>query len=463
VDFTVDGDGVARHEGRVMFVPGLAPGDAAEIEITADKKNYLLGKIKKIIEPSPDRIKPVCRHFGVCGGCSLQHYAYAAQLKWKEKFVEQSLRRLAGLNELPLREIVPSADIWAYRNKAQLPFGQGGAVGFFKMNSHSVVDLQECPIQHADFLTIVESFRRFAREKKIPIYDEKTHRGILRHLVIRKSDYLKELLVGLVVNCREFGLRPELKQLVETLNKKLQTYKIVSVVANINQKKTNKILAERIDNILGSGFITEKIGGFLYKVSLNTFLQVNTPQAEKAYARIKEWCGSAVRLRSPTSPLDTQKPPNAERLVLNTAEGHRNILDAYCGIGTIALSVADTAASVLGIEEVPQAVKDAKRNAENNGVANVRFRQGQAEKQSIEALGAPEIIIVDPPRKGLAVEMTNKILEIKPQKVIYLSCNPTSLARDLKLLSSLYKVREIIPYDFFPQTTHVETLVLLTL
>jgi 23S rRNA (uracil1939-C5)-methyltransferase len=430
----VEGDGVVRQDGRVAFVRGLVPGDTAEIEITADKKNYLLGKIKKVIEPSPDRTPPVCRHFGVCGGCSLQHYAYAAQLRWKEKFVEQSLRRLAGLDELPLRKIVPSTNIWAYRNKAQLPFGKGGAAGFFKLNSHSVVDLQECPIQHADFLTIIESFRQFAREKKIPVYDEKTHKGILRHLVIRKSDYLKEILVGLVVNCREFGLRPEIKQLAEKINKKLQTYKIVSIVANINQKRTNKILAERIDNILGSGFITEKIGGFLYKISLNTFLQVNTPQAEKAYAKIKEWCAGAA-----------------------------NILDVYCGIGTITLSVAAQAAQALGIEETPQSVKDAKRNAENNGLTNVRFQQGQAEKQSLETLGAPDIVIVDPPRKGLAAEMTDKILTLKPQKVIYLSCNPTSLARDLKILAAGYKIWEIIPYDFFPQTTHVETLVLLTL
>ncbi|MDR1113469.1 MAG: 23S rRNA (uracil(1939)-C(5))-methyltransferase RlmD [Candidatus Margulisbacteria bacterium] len=433
-DFTVDGDGVVRQDGRVVFVPDLVPNDLAEIEIIADKKNYLLGKIKKIIEPSPDRTRPICRHFGVCGGCSLQHYAYAAQLKWKENFAAQSLRRLAGL-DLPLAKIVPSENILAYRNKAQLPFGKNSTVGFFKMNSHDVVDVRECPIHHADFLIVVESFRRFAREKKIPIYDEKMHKGILRHLVIRKSDYLKELLVGLVVNCREFGLRPELKQLVEEINQKLQTYKIVSVVANINQKKTNKILAERVDNILGSGFITEKIGGFLYKISLNTFLQVNTPQAEKAYTQIKKWCGS----------------------------GNANILDAYCGIGTIALSVVEQAAQVLSIEEAPQSVKDAKRNAENNGARNVRFIQGQAERQSIETLGAPEIIIVDPPRKGLAAEMVSKILEIRPQKVIYLSCNPTSLARDLKPLASVYKVREIIPYDFFPQTTHVETLVLLQL
>ncbi|GBR73475.1 23S rRNA (uracil(1939)-C(5))-methyltransferase RlmD, partial [Candidatus Termititenax aidoneus] len=447
---------VARHEGRVVFVPGLVPDDTAEIEIIADKKNYLLGKIKKIIEPSPDRTQPLCRHFGICGGCSLQHYAYSAQLKWKENFAAQSLRRLAGL-DLPLAGIIPSENIWAYRNKAQLPFGKGSAVGFFKMNSHDVVDLQECPIHHADFWIIAESFRRFAREKNIPIYDEKTHKGILRHLVIRKSDYLKEILVGLVVNCREFGLRPEIKRLTEEINQKLQTYKIVSVVANINQKKTNKILAERIDNILGSGFITEKIGGFLYKVSLNTFLQVNTPQAEKAYSKIKEWCGAVGERNRTASPLDAQN----ERLALSVVERCRSVLDAYCGIGTIALSVAEQAAQVLGIEEAPQSVKDARRNAENNGALNVRFIQGQAEKQSIETLGAPEIIIVDPPRKGLAAEMVGKILEIKPQKIIYLSCNPASLARDLKLLTSVYKVQDIVPYDFFPQTTHVETLTLL--
>ncbi|GBR76767.1 23S rRNA (uracil(1939)-C(5))-methyltransferase RlmD [Candidatus Termititenax persephonae] len=432
LDFTVDGDGLIRREGRVVFVPGLVPGDTAEIEIIADKKNYLLGRIKKIIEPSPDRVPPACRHFGVCGGCSLQHYAYSAQLRWKENFVAQSLRRLAGLT-VPLSPIVPSEAVWAYRNKAQLPFGSGGTVGFFQMNSHSVVDLQECPIQHADFWRIAEGFRRLAREKKIPIYNEKTHRGILRYLVIRRSDYLREILVGLVVNCRTFGLRPEIKRLVEEINKKLLTYKIVSVVANINQKKTNKILDEKIENILGSGFITEKIGGFLYKVSLNTFWQVNTAQAEKAYQQIKAWCDM----------------PDV------------NILDAYCGVGTIALSVAERSAQVLGVEEVPQSVKDARRNAENNGVANVRFIQGKVERQSLAALGSPRLIIVDPPRRGLDPELISKILQIKPEKIIYLSCNPASLARDLKLLSVDYQVREIIPYDFFPQTTHVETLVLL--
>ena len=438
IDFTVEGTGVVKQDGRVIFVPGLAPGDIAEIEIAADKKNYLLGKLLKIVEPSPDRVVPRCKHFGICGGCAFQHYAYAAQLRWKQNFVEQSLRRIAGLENLPLREIVPSPQVWEYRNKAQLPFGKNYTLGFFRQNSHSVVNLQECPIQHPDFIRIINAVRQFAQAKKIPLYEERTHKGILRHLIIRKSDYLKEILLGLAVNCKTFGLRAELKQFAAQLNQELQTYKITALAANINQKKTNKILNDKQEVILGSGFITEKIGRYLYKVSLNTFLQVNTSQAEKAYAQIKEWCA---------------------------AGGHKSsgILDAYCGIGTIALSVAETADAVLGIEEVAQSVKDAKRNAENNGLANVHFVCGQAEKQTGDTLGQPEIVIVDPPRKGLAAGLTTKILEIAPQKIIYLSCNPASLARDLKLFlqSTEYKLREIIPYDFFPQTMHTETLVLL--
>lgn len=439
IDLTVEGTGVVRQDGQVIFVPGLVPGDRAEISIAADKKNYLLGKLEKIIEPSPDRLAPRCKHFGLCGGCTLQHYAYAAQLRWKQNFVEQSLRRIADLTELPLKTISPSEQIWAYRNKAQLPFGKNHTLGFFKQNSHSVVNLQECPIQHPDFIHIVNALREFAKTKKIPIYDERAHKGILRHLIIRKSDYQQEILLGLVVNCQTFGLRPELKQLIAQLNKELQTYKITSLVANINQKKTNKILSDKQEIIMGSGFITEKIGQYLYKISLNTFLQVNTVQAIKAYEQIKRWCEA----RS----VSGVEPPS--------------ILDAYCGIGTIALSVADQAGTVLGIEEVAQSIKDARRNAENNGLKNVRFLGGQIEKQTAETLGKPDIIIVDPPRKGLNERFIAKILEIAPQKIIYLSCNPTSLARDLKLLTETYKVTEITPYDFFPQTTHIETLVLL--
>ena len=451
IDFTVEGTGVVRQDNKVVFVPGLVPGDKAEISITADKKNYLLGKLDKIIEPSPDRVGPHCKHFGICGGCTLQHYTYAAQLRWKENFIKQSLQRIAGLDTLPLKQIVPSEQIWEYRNKAGLPFGQNYTLGFFKPDSHSVVNLQECPIQHPDFIRIIAAVRKFAEKNKIPIYSEKTHKGILRHLIIRKSDYMKEILLGLVVNCQNFGLRDKIKQLVLELNKELQTYKIVSVVANINRKKTNKILADKQDIILGSGFVTEKIGKYLFKVSLNTFLQVNTPQAEKAYEQIKKWCAA----RS----VSGVEPPSQEK----AGKVMPDILDAYCGIGTIALSAADSAAQVLGIEEVAQSIKDAKRNAENNGLKNVRFLCGRAEEQSIETLGRPDVVIVDPPRKGLAAEMINKILEISPEKIIYLSCNPASLARDLKLLlqGREYKLQEVIPYDFFPQTTHVETLVLL--
>jgi 23S rRNA (uracil1939-C5)-methyltransferase len=253
-------------------------------------------------------------------------------------------------------------------------------------------------------------------------------------MVIRRSDYLREILLGLAVNCQNFGLRAELKRLTAELNEKLD-YKIVSAVANINRQKTNKILADKQDIMFGSGFITEKIGGHLFKISLNTFWQVNTPQAARAYAQIAEWC----------------------------AAGTGRILDAYCGIGAIALSVADLANSVLGVEENPQSIKDARRNAENNGVSNARFICGRVEDQSADALGAPEIIIADPPRKGLAARAAEQFLAARPAKIIYLSCNPASLARDLKLFlqTGQYKIREIIPYDFFPQTTHIETLVLL--
>lgn len=431
-DFTIEGTGVVKQDGKVIFVPGLVPGDTAEIEITADKKNYLLGKIKQLIEPSPERVSPRCKHFGVCGGCTLQHYAYAAQLRWKQNFVRQSLQRLAGLSELPLREIVPSDNPWEYRNKSALPFGQNYRLGYFQSNSHKVIDLQECPIQPADFNKIVHAVRNFAKKNKVPLYDEKTHKGILRHLIIRKSDYMQEILLGLVVNCQNFGLRPQLKQLVADLNQELN-YKIVSVVANINCRKTNKILSDKQDIIMGSGFVTEKIGKYLFKVSLNTFLQVNTPQAEKAYTQIAAYCGA----------------------------DNARVLDMYCGVGTIALSVAEKAGKVLGIEEVPQAVKDAKRNAENNGVKNAQFLCGRAEEQSAEVLGQPDIVIVDPPRKGLDTALLEKLKTILPPKIIYLSCNPASLARDLKLLKENYQIEEITPLDFFPQTTHVETLVCL--
>lgn len=433
-DITQYGQGVIRCAGKAIFVTGAALGDTVEYEITVDKGNYGMGKIIQSLEKAPHSCAPKCRHFGACGGCQLQNISYEAQKKFKENLVVQALTRIGGIPNPPVKTIVGSPQEYLYRNKAQIPFGtstssvpvQQVVMGFFAPNSHDIVDMAECPLHHPDMITVALAIKKYIQDKTIPIYDEKAHTGVIRHCMVRTSEYMKEILVGIVANTKE---APWSKDLAKTLKQLVLTeYKVSNVVINVNTKKTNKILDEKILNAAGEGFITEKIGDHLFKVSLNTFLQVNRQQAEAAYNLIEE------------------------RLLPG-----KKVLDLYCGVGTITLQVAEKSAAVLGVEENTTAIKDAKRNAINNNIANVTFTAGQAERQDIKAF-EPNVIIVDPPRKGLEEHLIAQILEVGAEQILYMSCNPATLARDIKILSEKYTLIDVTPFDFFPQTGHVEAV-----
>jgi 23S rRNA (uracil1939-C5)-methyltransferase len=434
-DLNTQGQGVGRlPEGKAVFVPDAVIGDVVDIDVFLDKKEYAVGRITKIEKPSPDRATPACRHFGICGGCQIQHLSYPAQLAFKQKTVQQALQRIGGFTDIKINPIVPADPIQHYRNKSQIPIGYDRDIltGFYKVNSHSIVNMNECWVHPTDYTKIALAFRQFLKEQKIHVYDERTHKGLVRHLIIRSSDYLKETLVGIVINAKEFGGSERLIAFAEELNEKLN-YKIASIVINTNQEKTNRIMGEKTEPIYGSGFITEKIGKYFFKVSLDTFLQIHHNQAEKAYALIHERLQPGMKL----------------------------LIDAYCGIGAITLNVADKAEKVIGIEENKQAIKDAKRNALNNDIHNTEFFCGSVERYDFAQHGQLDAVIVDPPRKGLEKSVTDVLRLTAPQQILYMSCDAATLARDLKLLTAdnTYKIIDVTPFDFFPQTTHVECVV----
>ncbi len=437
IDLTTMGDGIAKHEGKTVFVTGATIGDKAEIEIVKKKDNYFLGQIVKLIEPSPFRVKPRCKHFGVCGSCQLQNLSYAGQLKYKQNFVKQALNRIGGI-DIEIQPIVP-AEEYFYRNKIQLPFSdkKGGELGYFKLNSHDVVDLEECFLQEEDLTTLALGIKEYVRAHKVSIYNEEKNTGLLRHLFIRKSDYDKKLLVGIVINGREIPDQENFIKAVLALQPKLKTYQIDSLILNFNRSKTNKILGEWQKVIHGPGFIMERIGDKLFKISLTAFTQINRLQAEKIYTNIAK----------------------------SLTDKNKLIIDAYCGIGTIALNVADKAARVCGIETNPQAVLDALSNAKLNNIDNAEFIQAAVETVPSKQLKGADVFIVDPPRKGLEQKVIETIRKLSPQSVFYVSCNPATLARDLKILMAegQYILDEVKPYDLFPQTTHIEVLAKLSI
>ena len=364
-DITQYGQGVIRCEGKAVFVTGAALGDTVEYDIHTDKGNYGMGQVLKVLEKSPQSCAPKCKHFGKCGGCQLQNISYDAQKQFKENLIKQALTRIGGITNPPVNTIVGSPQEYEYRNKAQIPFsiiGKTVQMGFYAPNSHTIVNMEECLLHHPDMITVALAVKKFVQDKTIPIYDEKAHDGVIRHCIIRTSDYMKEILVGIVANTKEAPWGKTLAAELKALS--LKEYKVGNIVININTKRTNKILDEKILNALGEGFITEKIGDYLFKVSLNTFLQVNRTQAVAAYDLIES------------------------RLLPG-----KKVLDLYCGVGTITLHVAEKSINVIGVEENAVAVKDAKRNAVNNGITNVTFVSGQAERQDLKAYEADVLIV----------------------------------------------------------------------
>ncbi len=424
-DLTVDGAGIGRYEGQIVFVQKALPSELITAKIIKAKKSYAIGLLQEIIESSSARVEPFCPVFGKCGGCSLQHLSYPEQLNLKANHVKQCIKRIGGI-DIEQPQIIPSDNKKEYRNKASFPVAQLSSeiiAGFYAHHTHRVVP-SYCAVQHLYINKVKDIVVAWANKKGISAYDEKSGNGVLRHIVVRRS-YTGEVMAGIVST--EKIIDDELMLRLKAVEG------MKSIVENINNSKGNNILEAKSTPVYGSGYITEIYGDLNFKVSLNSFLQINHGQTEKLYKTTIEF---------------------ADIIKTDT------LFDLFCGIGTISLMAAKKAKSVIGIEYIQQAVDNAIENAELNGITNASFLAGDAgEKldEGIELAGKPDVIILDPPRKGCDEALVKKLCEIKPSRIVYVSCSSSTLARDIALFKEGgYALEKIKTVDMFPQTTHVE-------
>ena len=433
IDITTEGSGVGKYNGMAVFVPLTAVGDKAKVRILKVKKNYAFGKVLEIIEPSSDRITPDCDVFNQCGGCVFRHINYNSELKLKENKVYEVIKRIGGVDLAPKPIMFGEKDC-RYRNKAQYPIRSDGKAGFYAFHSHRIIPCYDCMLQPEEFSIITEIFEKWVATYKPTIYIEETGKGLLRHLYIRKAEKLNEIMVALVINGEEL---PFVNELIDSLKSGLRdTFK--TFIININTQNNNVILGDRCKTLYGDGYITDILCGVKVRLSAMSFYQVNREMAERLYLKAAEYA-----------------EPDG-----------KNIIDLYCGAGTIGLSMAKKAKSIIGVEIVPEAIEDAKFNAEANNIKNARFICADAAVAALELVKdniKADVVLVDPPRKGCSEELVKTITtEFSPEKVVYVSCDPATLARDIKLFSELgYNLSEYTPCDLFPRTFHVETVALL--
>ena len=431
---TAEGSGVGKTEDNiVVFVPMTAIGDEIEARILKVKKTYAFGKIEKIITPAAARISPDCPNFSKCGGCVWRHISYDEELKIKSKKVKDAVERIGGIST-EFRPIIGSDRVNRYRNKAQFPIGKDKNGKIIAFHSHRIIDCDDCALQPEIFKTVMDVTRDFIERTNTDIYDESTGKGRLRHLYIRLGEVTNELMVCYVVNGN--GLKQE-DMLVKMLRESLPNLK--TVVFNSNREKTNVILGNKNRVAYGKGYITDVLCRLKFKISPFSFWQVNRAQAEKLYSKAKEYA---------------------------KLSGDEVLLDLYCGTGTIGLTMAQDCKQLVGVEIVEDAVNDAKANAEANGINNARFICADAPtaaEQLRKEGTAPDVVILDPPRKGCGEELVKTIRKMNPKRVVYVSCDPATLARDLKYFSENgYITHEVTPCDMFPRTAHCESVALLT-
>ena len=429
--YSSEGLGIVRLDGAVVFVPRAIRGEEIDLRITKVMKTAAAGEIVKIHKTSPNRVKPECPYFGQCGGCDFQHMDYSEELWAKRQRVQDAIARLGG-SDLQVEEILGAKNPLYYRNKSQYPVGADGTIGFFKARSHKVVKIDRCLIQSEISDRTAEAVRTWMRKYKISAYDETTGKGFVRHVYVRVNKK-GESLCCIVVNGKQVPREPELAAYVQAA-----APKTVGVVLNTNTRKGNVILGDKYRTIWGQDFLMDTLCGLEFKLSVPSFYQVNRDQAEVLYGKALEFAGLT---------------------------GEETVLDLYCGTGTITLCLAQKAKRAIGAEIVPPAIKDAWENAERNGVKNVEFFCGDAadiaaklEKDGLR----PDVITVDPPRKGLAPEVIASVAGMAPQRVVYVSCDAATLGRDIKIFEGFgYKAVRACAVDMFPGTRHVETVVLL--
>ena len=438
MDITSEGSGVGRVDGLAVFVPMTAVGDVLEVRITKVLKSYAYGIIERMITQSPDRIQSDCSVFKQCGGCTYRHISYAAELHIKQRQVYETLARIGGVR-FDRQRIIPSPQTEHYRNKAQYPVradeNQKCIAGFFSKRSHRLVQSDECALQPPEFAMIVADVLSFANTHDIPPYDEGTGKGLLRHIYLRRAEATGQLMVCLVINAKEL---PHADDLIRVLT---QAYpSIQSIVLNVNTENTNVILGKQNTTLYGTDTIEDELRGVRVALSLLSFYQVNRRGAEQLYDIAEQYaCPERVSL----------------------------LIDLYCGAGTIGLSMAHRASRLIGVDNVPEAIQNAQDNAQRNGVQNTEFLCADASQAAAELQKRglrPDSVILDPPRKGSDYACLEAVAAMQPERIVMISCNPATAARDIKILHEEfgYKPIEATAVDMFPRTVHVETVVLMS-
>ncbi len=429
--YASDGAGVARLDGMVVFVKGGIRGERCAVRIDKVGRSAVWGHAEQILEPSPARTGPGCPYYGICGGCQLRHMTYAEELEAKRVRVEEALRRIGGA-DLSVSRILGAERPDRYRNKVQFPVSPGPRAGFYRPRSHQVVEVEDCLLQQEAAARLRKAARAWMVQYQIPAYDERTGRGLVRHFYIRTSRAGQSQFC-LLVNGTSV---PREGELVEAL--RAAGPGLAGVVLGVNEKRNNVILGESYRTLWGADFLMDTLCGLSFRLSVPSFFQVNPDQAEVLYGQALEYAALT---------------------------GRETVLDLYCGVGTISLAMARAAGRVYGAEVIPQAVEDAAENAARNGIQNASFLCGDA-GEAAAALAAqgvrPEVICLDPPRKGLAPQVVETVAGMGPRRVVYVSCDPGTLARDVARFAALgYRARAAAAVDMFPRTAHVETVALL--
>ena len=470
-DIGNDGEGIGKYEGYTLFVKGALPGDVAKVKVLKAKKTYGYAKVEELVTASPDRVEPKCPVAGRCGGCQLQHLSYERQLSYKADKVKNCLLRIGGIAEERLNAItepiIGMDEPFYYRNKAQYPVGvnkeDAPVMGFYAGHSHNIIDCTDCAIQEPINAVILPVIKQFMQEKNISAYNEESGNGLLRHVLTRVGFHTKEVMVCLIINGKKFPGAEELAarvaKVVEDFSNRAESnvsagntieshistdaegYILKSFCLNVNTEKTNVILGQEILPVYGENYITDYIGNVKYRISPLSFYQVNPKQTVKLYEKALEYANLT---------------------------GNEVVWDLYCGIGTISLFLAQKAKQVYGVEIIPQAIEDAKVNAELNNLTNAEFYVGAAEevmpakyKESGGTMKA-DVICVDPPRKGCEESLLDTVVAMEPKRIVYVSCDPATLARDVKYLEEKgYGLQKVCPVDQFGHTGHVETVCLL--
>ena len=434
-DLNSSGEGVGRHEGRVVFVPNTVTGDRLKVKIIQSKAKFAKGRVQQLLTPSSHRIRPNCIVADKCGGCQWQHIDYSYQRQAKQQQVIQAFQRIGGFTDIPIQPILHTSNPLNYRNKSTYPLARSATgqvqAGYYRLSSHKLVNLNQCPVQDERLHPLLKEVKQDIQQQGWSIYNETTHQGKLRHLSLRIGLNTGEMLLTLITTSSQLsGIEAQAKLWLDRYPE------LVGVCLNINRDRTNAILGDKTLTVAGKSYIRENFAGVELHIGADTFFQVNTAAAELLFKTI------------------------VEQLQL---QGDEKVVDAYCGIGTFSLPLAQKVRQVIGIEINPSSVRQARNNAVLNQIDNATFYAGKVKDCLKQIEIQPDILLLDPPRKGCQPEVIAAILQLQPSRIVYISCKSSTLARDVRLLceSGVYQPVWIQPADFFPQTTHIECFVLL--